>query len=230
MTGYGYWQKNTEKALISDFAFVNIHGEIINYFSVSSTDSDFFVTHFQFNPADTKLAYFIRVPTNKNAFKTIMEVRNLATDEVVRIKDFDYISHYCWIGNADILLYGRIMRQKGYFRYDLTSGDVTLCSSLQALPDGHPTHAGNIMVTDTYPDRDRICSLYLLKHDTRRLLKEAWHPIKFSDYSRVDFHPKLSASGALVSIDTIFNNAHSVEVINIDQVLPDKDIVNEFEA
>lgn len=215
MKGYGYWQINRAPPFELDFAIIDKDANIIKNYNSTVDKTSTFVTHFQFSPDDKMLGYFVRFPSITQEYYTKLEILNLKTHHTSCLENFEYITHFCWLGAGEILLFGKNKLRTAYFKFDVKSGELELFQNLGDLPDGHPTFQNNLLVTDTYPNRDRVCSLYAQNQHNAALLVQRRHALRYSDYSRVDFHPKLSRSAKWVSIDTIKNNNHTVQIFSV---------------
>ena len=83
--------------------------------------------------------------------------------------------------------------------------------------DGHPSFfpSGNMIITDTYPDKFREQSLitYDLNNNEIKTLSKFCVPFKFSGETRCDLHPRLSPNGTYVCVDNVHNNLRSMTVI-----------------
>ncbi len=117
-----------------------------------------------------------------------------------------YVSHYCWGGDEEIIVYSKEHpSQLAFNRYNWTTGFVQPCFSRTDLPDGHPTFSpgGTDLLTDTYPDRLGYQRLYLLDpQGCDRELGRFFHRSSLANDRRCDLHPRWNPSGERVYIDT----------------------------
>lgn len=106
-----------------------------------------------------------------------------------------------------------------YYSYEKGHYELSeLYKNSEFLTDGHPSFdiAYNRMVTDTYPNRNKIQYLYLLdrEHNKVRQLGEFYAYYKGNPAS-CDLHPKLSRDGCLVVVDSAHDNRHHMLVLKI---------------
>lgn len=106
-----------------------------------------------------------------------------------------------------------------YYSYEKGHYELSeLYKNSEFLTDGHPSFdiAYNRMVTDTYPNRNKIQYLYLLdrEHNKVRQLGEFYAYYKGNPAS-CDLHPKLSRDGCFVVVDSAHDNRHHMLVLKI---------------
>ena len=97
-----------------------------------------------------------------------------------------------------------------YHLYDLTTGTVERLDGDHLQRDGHPTFlpVGDRFVSDTYPLEGAVQRLFLSDiHGTgHELICEVYSDPRLFDEQRCDLHPRLSADGRSVTVDTTFRD------------------------
>lgn len=122
------------------------------------------------------------------------------------------VSHYCWVGNDNILVtaYDSGWNCR-YYLYGKSGREVIKNNNL--LEDGHPTYIGNDeIITDTYPDEHGFqkvmkCNLY---NDSIEEIAKVYHIGRRREEKRCDLHPKVDIENRTLVIDT---NAYKHRVI-----------------
>lgn len=135
------------------------------------------------------------------------------------LKQLDVISHFCWLEDGNVLIWGIDKGRKGYFCISIENQQVLYF--LECEFDGHPSRFGTGFLTDTYPDRAGIQQLNVYSGstvDTKVSLGLFFHPLKFRGNSRCDLHPSLSTSGNRLQIDTIFSGHRKVMIIELSNI------------
>lgn len=73
--------------------------------------------------------------------------------------------------------------------------------------DGHCSYSPDrrYIITDTYPNRKRIASVYLCteEENTSRKIARVFSPFRYDNDCRCDLHPRWSRSGDKICIDSV---------------------------
>ena len=174
------------------------------------------VNHIMINPEGTRFMVLHRWFKNNNKHTRLVTC-NLDGTDMYNLSDDDFVSHCCWKNNDEILAY---LNKKGtgkgyYLMKDKTVSYERMWDSL--CMDGHPTYSynGEFTVTDTYPDRKRIQSVYIMKNGNVKRIAQAFSPFKYSGDVRCDLHPRFRKDGKQVCIDAAYEGKRAVYAINI---------------
>jgi hypothetical protein len=130
------------------------------------------------------------------------------------------ISHCCWMGANTIIAYMTGPAGKnGYYRMNVESKEVVsvLEGKLDVYGDGHPGIYGDSLLTDTYPDRRGIQSLFLcnLQSGEIKTLGRFFHSVKYYGFTRCDLHPRFSPCGSFVMFDSVSMGKRRLCVMDI---------------
>lgn len=226
MPGYGYvgdyidpiqagtfsvWSKSNGR-MICNIDLRDYHeGEL------SLRNANFFVSHFQFSPDGSHLAFFVRERIRENWFKTHFFLFDIPTEKLTHIDYSEGGSHFTWLNEAEILIYmksGSVSCFQVFDVYALKSREVP---ALSGMPDGHPYENDGRVIIDTYPDIFRNQRLYIYDpaNNHVELINVARSPIKYTQYSRIDMHPKVRFSDGLAAFDSGALNRQSVFVCKV---------------
>ncbi len=143
------------------------------------------------------------------------------------LSDDDYVSHCCWKNDKEILSYlNKKDGGKGYYLLEDKTQNYKRCWRQLAM-DGHPTYSydGRYVVTDTYPDRKRIQSLYIMDGEKITNIARVFSPFKYGLDTRCDLHPRWSKDGKQICFDASFDGKRSVCVIGTGNVVSNRGIV-----
>ena len=84
------------------------------------------------------------------------------------LSDSNLVSHYHWLNSEELVVYlDDSDFGECYIVLNIKTGDKKPISNLSKYGDGHPSGVNMYMVTDTYPNRSGIQSLFC----TRRCKK-----------------------------------------------------------
>jgi hypothetical protein len=132
-------------------------------------------------------------------------------DHLRLILDSGMVSHYHWLDDERIVLYGNTPeRQETYFHLNALDGsfEVIPNAELCSYGDGHPTYSPNQewILSDCYPDRQFYQHLLLYRVQTQSLTEVGrfLHSPTFFGGSRCDLHPRFSPDGKRISFDSVF--------------------------
>lgn len=218
MPGYGYVGNHIESCRPNEILIWDLQsGEKLKLLSFPEVLETDFISHLQFNEEGNLLAFFIRRKSKKYNFSTMLVVYDWKTGkEVTRSNDVNVITHFTWL-DRKILMFCLYKSQFCYVEYDVYEKKYIVAERFDNFPDGHPSHVPKKgLVTDTYPDRKRLQTLYYSKDaaTSPRILGKFYSPFYYRGYSRVDLHPRLHEND-VISIDCIDNDRVSTSLLKI---------------
>lgn len=226
--GYGYTngtdpEIGVKKPLTHGLQLVNISsGQAQCLFSVkeiaalqpdSSMEGAFhYLTHCQFAPSGQRFVFFHRWIKDFNYLRTRMISCDLSGKDLFVFPTDGMVSHVAWKDDRRVLAYARV-RQKGdrYVLFEDGNEDFLLVGEKHFNSDGHPSFSPDRrwILTDTYPDRFRICRLVLYDTQTDRrynLAKlkspRAFASPRFETNWHCDLHPRWNRTGDVVCFDS----------------------------
>ena len=144
--------------------------------------------------------------------------------DMYNLSDDDYVSHCCWKNNEEILAYlNKYGGGKGYYLIKDKTRDYERCWKQLAM-DGHPSYSydGKYVVTDTYPNRRRIQSLYIMNGKRVVRIARVFSSFKYSLDTRCDLHPRWSRDGKQICFDASFGGKRSVCIVSTEKAVNKK--------
>lgn len=165
-------------------------------------------------------------------FKNDVKYTRLVTCDIdgtnmYNLSDDDFVSHCCWKNNTEIVSYlNKKDGGKGYYWLKDKTGEYKRLWS-QLTMDGHPTYSynGDLVVTDTYPDRRRMQSLYVMNKSKVSRVARVFSPFKYGGDTRCDLHPRWNKDGTHICFDASFEGKRNVCVVEIPQNIRTKSFV-----
>ena len=122
------------------------------------------INHCQFSPNGEILLFMYRAfrKDGKHSYLLSWDYQRNKLSLLLREK---VVSHYSWIDNETIIVWGKMHNRSGYhvLHLDAESYPLELKNPL-LLGDGHPSYSNSSkkIVTDTYPNKQRMSTLFLL--------------------------------------------------------------------
>jgi hypothetical protein len=178
--------------------------EISAFLKVNDLVENSKINHCQFSPNGTLVLFMYRTYRN-NGKHSYLLVWDYSRNTLITLMDKRIVSHYSWIDNNQIIVWGRGEFETGYHIVSLNGEfeSVRLKDPL-LLGDGHPSICSTTkrILTDTYPNKARISSLFLIDGDNEQRLLQLKQPWKFSDSQRVDLHPRFSRDSTLITLES----------------------------
>lgn len=186
-------------------------------------DAEHKVNHLMISPDGSRFMVLHRWFKNKVKYTRLVTC-NIDGSEMYNLSDDDFVSHCCWKNNCEIISY--LNRNDGGKGYYLLQDRTANCERLwqQLAMDGHPTCSpdGNFVVTDTYPNRRRIQSLYIMNGKRIKRIARVFSPFKYGGDTRCDLHPRWSADSTQICFDASFLGKRTVCIIDVQNVYKKK--------
>lgn len=174
------------------------------------------VNHIMLNPSGDRFMVLHRWIKGSNKYTRLVTVNSDGT-EVFNLSDDNMTSHCYWKNNGEIIAYAHKKSEgNGYY---LMKDKTELYRRMwpKLTLDGHPSYSpdGSMVVTDTYPDRARIATIYIIIENNVNKIARVFAPFKYDNDVRCDLHPRWNRTGDKVCLDSVFQGKRGLYTINI---------------
>lgn len=142
---------------------------------------------------------------------------NVDGSDIYNLSDDNMVSHCYWKNNKEILSFCRKNNIEGYFLIkDKTKKYQRKWEYLES--DGHPSYSpnGKYVVTDTYPDRNRISTIRVLSNTTCKVIAKVKSPFKYDNDVRCDLHPRWDRNGKMICFDGSFEGKRELYIVEVE--------------
>lgn len=193
-------RKNTKRLLIS-IATLKNHKPVD-----SMKNAKHKVNHLQFSP-DGKHFIFHHRWYDKNGVKySRLYYSDVVSGNLLLLSDGGMVSHCNFQNDKNIIGWMRISGIDGYYLINTETLKVTMIGKTILREDGHPSFddTGNLLLTDTYPDRSGMQQLYIydLKNNLVVFNASFFSPLKYRGETRCDLHPRWDPDFAGITFDS----------------------------
>lgn len=174
------------------------------------------VNHIMISPNGTRFMFLHRWFKDGKKYSRLLTC-DIDGNNLFNLSDDDFVSHCCWKNDEYILSYlNKHSQGKGYYLLkDKTNEFHRLWTQLSM--DGHPSYSycGGMVVTDTYADRTRLQSLYIMKGDNIRRIARVYLPFEYNYDSRCDLHPRWSIDNKKICFDSAYSGKRKIYSVDI---------------
>jgi hypothetical protein len=182
-------------------------------------DLDLWFNHTIFNADDSRLAFLARF-SRQNLRGTAMFTVDPEGEDLRCLVDYGLVSHYDWMDSRRILAWADVDSQgDGFYLLDDGGGEYRRVGESVLKQDGHCSFSpdGEWILTDTYPDADRMGELMIYRWRTGDLVSLGRfhsHPDLVGQI-RCDLHPRWSRKGDKVCFDSTHKGTRQLYVMDV---------------
>lgn len=186
----------------------------------TTADAPRYLNHPLFSPSGNEVA-FVLVVDGTTARRQSLMVADVATGSILGVMPVRrQASHFWWVRPG--VLSAFVSAETGQYRGQYMNWDVAASTVQEMGPawprvDGHQTNhpTDDWWITDTYPDRYGFQHLYAQKEDEKsaRVYLGRFRSRLGMGANKCDLHPRRSAEGSLVAVDTAYEPCRRIAVI-----------------
>lgn len=176
------------------------------------------VNHLMISPSGERFMLLHRW-LQKGRKHTRLVTSNIDGSGLYNLSDDVFVSHCFWKNDEEILSFCR-KRQEGnryYLMKDRTHEYTALWPNLRT--DGHCSYnsSGQLVVTDTYPNRTRMASVYICSEESNwsKEIARVYSPFKYDNDCRCDLHPRWNRTGDGICIDSIHEGRRNLYICQL---------------
>lgn len=176
------------------------------------------VNHLMISPNGKRFMVLHRWFQNGRKHTRLVTV-NVDKTDMYNLSDSVFVSHCYWKNDSEILSF---LRKEGtgdhyYLMTDRTQNYQMFWPELNT--DGHCSYSPDkrLVITDTYPNRKRLASVYLCTEENIISMRIArvFAPFRYDNDCRCDLHPRWNHAGNQVCIDSVHEGKRGLYTINI---------------
>ncbi|MCC6488656.1 MAG: hypothetical protein IT364_14255 [Candidatus Hydrogenedentes bacterium] len=178
--------------------------------------------HLLFNPTGDRFIFLHRAfwEAGGKTWSTRMFTARPDGSDLYCLADHGMVSHFIWKNPTQILAWAREPATNDHFYLYTDQTDTIEMIGDGVLPtDGHCTYSpdGQWILTDTYPNKERLMKLMLLRVADSALvpLGTFFHPREHSGEFRCDLHPRWDRVGKYICVDSICTGYRQIYLIDV---------------
>jgi hypothetical protein len=182
--------------------------------------------HLLWNPAGTRFIFLHRWSgPGLKGLPTSLLTANADGSDIHVLEDSGRVSHFIWRDDTHILCWANHAPDgEAFYLYDDEGDQVDVVGKDVMTCDGHCSYlpGAEWILNDTYPDTERRQHLYLyhVKTNTRLPLGAFYTAPAYSGVWRCDLHPRYSANGRMVTIDSNHEgNGRQIYLLDISDIV-----------
>jgi hypothetical protein len=207
----------TELLKYTDFARFKPRPEMLEKDSVHK------VNHLMLSPNGERFMVLYRWFCGHRKYTRLITCNVNGTDMYV-LSDDDMVSHCYWKNDNEIIAFER--KKDGGPGYYLMKDQTQDFQHLwpQLSNDGHPSYCptdNSLIVTDSYPNRERVADIKLLRDadpegKKMKVIARVFAPFKYDNDTRCDLHPRWRKDGKAICFDSVFEGHRGLYIVNLD--------------
>lgn len=182
-------------------------------------DAEHKVNHIMVSPNGKRFMVLHRWFNGSRKYSRLVTV-NIDGTNMYNLSDDDMVSHCYWRDDNTIIAFENKKKTGAgyYLMTDMSHDYKHLWPHISS--DGHPSYSpdGKLVVTDTYPNRNRMAILKILNENFNIVVGKAFAPFKYDNDTRCDLHPRWSRDGKKICFDSVHEGHRGLYVINVDGI------------
>lgn len=176
------------------------------------------VNHLMISPNGKRFMVLHRWFQNGRKHTRLVTV-NVDKTDMYNLSDDVFVSHCYWKNDDEILSFLR--KKEGGNHYYLMKDKTQKYHMYWDIlnTDGHCSYSfsGDYIITDTYPNRKRLASVYLCTEsdNSPKRIARVFSPFRYDNDCRCDLHPRWNHKGDKICIDSVHEGRRGLYVIDI---------------
>ncbi len=181
--------------------------------------------HLLFSPSGDRFIFLHRAFWEEGGKGWSTRMFTAAPDgsDIYCLADQGMTSHFIWKNPAQILAWSREPDVPDhFFLYTDQTERPEMIGDGILLKDGHCTYSpdGEWILTDLYPNKDRMMFLMLFRPSDSKLvtLGQFFHPKEHSGEFRCDLHPRWDREGKFITVDSICTGYRQIYLLDVSSI------------
>lgn len=205
-------ENNTKTRIITYSQISNLPGCKSDDFSKN------YLNHIAFSPSGEKFLFFWLTEQNTVHLASLI-VYDIKKCAFTVLETKERVSHYVWEDDDHIICtayYG--IQDCHYYRYTISSNSKELLCPEILDEDGHPSiMKGNLIITDTYPNKYGYQRIYLvnLNNNKKQEIISIYSDCRVEGERRTDLHPRLDYSKEIICFDANESQYRSLYLLRL---------------
>ena len=172
------------------------------------------VNHIMINPSGTRFMVLYRWFIGNRKYTRLITA-DLDGNDMYLLLDDDMVSHCCWKDDNTILAFAKT-KESGAGYYLCVDKTDQVEKLINSDLDGHPSYSPDkkYILTDTYADKERMCSLKVFNGNNMETIAKVFEPFKYDNETRCDLHPRWDRAGKTVCIDSVYEGIRNIYIYN----------------
>lgn len=180
------------------------------------------VNHIMISPDGKRFMILYRWLNGERKYTRLITC-SIGGSDMYLLNDDDMVSHCFWKNDEEIIAFER-KKEEGcgyYIMKDHTESFKKLWPTLSS--DGHPSYSpsdNGMVVTDSYPNRERISTIRILRDDTQdegKIIVRVFNPFRYDNETRCDLHPRWKRDGKAICFDGVFEGHRGLYIVDLDK-------------
>lgn len=219
------WKIDLEKNVSKPYLY---YKDFYNFETRKEMESaDHKVNHIMISPNNDKFMVIHRWFVGNKKYSRLVTC-DIKTKRMYNLSDDNMVSHCCWKNNDEVLGFlNKKSEGNGYYLMkDKTKEYDRLWNHI--MSDGHPNYSSNngLIVTDTYPNKKRICVLKVSNEITNVVVGRVFASFRYDNNTRCDLHPRWNRNSNEICFDSCHENRRALYTISVDNLkLPTTKII-----
>ncbi len=194
---------------------------------IAATEGKHWFNHLLFNSDGTRFEFlhrwYRRYP-KAGGWATRMFTSDLSGKDLYCVDPYGFTSHFIWRDPTHILCWTRTPQLgDGYHLFTDKSDQVEILGQGVLTQNGHMTYSPDRrwVLTDTYPDKQRMQNPMLYRPSDGKLVKlgRFYAPAWANGEWRCDTHPRWSRDGKKVFIDSAHSGRRQVYMLDVSKIV-----------
>ena len=119
------------------------------------------------------------------------------------------------LNNNLIVFMNNSLNGYSYYKMNINTLEIKIYKNLTSYGDGHMSCFGNLILSDTYPNKSRLKELFIYNSINKSIHKigEFYESLFFNEQTRCDLHPRFSYDGNKIFIDSVHDGKRRLYLI-----------------